>query len=131
MSYKGIDCATKLNSTSAKGLKDVGITHVGRYLGHSWKGLTLEEVNDISSVGLKIFSIFEMSPTHTSYFTKEQGIKDAQDAVAYAKELNQPEGSAIYFTVDYGGGNNDLPEVEEYFKAIKANLKGYKVGGYG
>ena len=38
-----IDCATKLNATSAAALVKQGVSHVGRYLGHSWKGLEKAE----------------------------------------------------------------------------------------
>jgi LysM repeat protein len=132
MAFKGIDCATKLNAESLRDLKANGVTHVGRYLPTSaWKGLTKDEVKAISDAGLYIFSIYEDNPTKTSYFTYNQGVIDAKKAMQFAEELDQPKNTAIYFTVDYGGGNNDLEEVGNYFKGIKDTLQGYEVGGYG
>jgi hypothetical protein len=48
-----VDCATKLNTTSATILAKAGITHVGRYLGHSWKGLELSEVKPLKRQGFR------------------------------------------------------------------------------
>jgi hypothetical protein len=126
-----IDCATKLNATSAAALVKQGVSHVGRYLGHSWKGLEKAEADAIKAAGLAIFSIFEKNPTNVSYFTYNQGKADALEGAAYASELGQPKGSAIYFTVDYDVQPNDFDEILAYFKGVHDNLKGYQVGAYG
>jgi hypothetical protein len=126
-----IDCATKLNATSAKALAKAGVTHVGRYLGHSWKGLELNEVDAIKGAGLKIFSIFEKAATKVSYFTATQGKSDALEADNLALALGQPQDTAIYFTVDYDAQAKDFPAILAYFKAVRANLITYKMGVYG
>jgi hypothetical protein len=126
-----IDCATKLNATSAKALASAGVTHVGRYLDDNWKALELDEVNAIKAAGLKIFSIFEKAATKVAYFTAAQGKADALEAIKFAKSLGQPDGTAIYFTVDYDAQQRDFSTILTYFMAVKANLKGYKVGAYG
>jgi len=131
MSQKGIDCASKLTATSAKALVKEGITHVGRYLSAAGKGLTKTEVTAITNAGLKIFSIYETNPIKLSYFTVEQGKVDAAAAEKLAKALGQPEGSVIYFTVDYDAQKNDFDEILAYFKAVVAGSKCYKVGAYG
>lgn len=128
---KALDCATSLTTESAKRLADEGYDIVCRYLGDSWKTYDRAEAEAISEAGMKVVSIYETNPTHDSYFTAEQGKQDAQNAAKYAKQVGQPEGTAIYFTVDYGGGNSNLGQVLNYFQAIKKNLNGYKVGGYG
>jgi LysM repeat protein len=126
-----IDCATKLTDATATALANEGIKYAGRYLGHSWKGLEAPEVAAIKNAGMQIFSIFEQAATKVSYFTAAQGQKDAAAAAALAKELGQPEGSAIYFAVDYDAQAADLAAIAAYFKAVKDNLPGYIVGAYG
>jgi hypothetical protein len=70
-----------------------GVTHVGRYLPTTdWKGLSLVEVEVIKEAGLNLISIYEKGSTKASYFTKDQGIEDANHAEQLAKSLNQPEG---------------------------------------
>jgi len=126
-----VDC-TGLNPNQVTDLANNGVKYVGRYLSHaSWKGLTLGEVANIKTAGLQIFSIYETNPTQPSYFSAAQGESDALDAVTLAKAVDQPEGTAIYFTVDYDAQAGDLESILTYFQAIKNNLVGYKVGAYG
>lgn len=129
-----IDTPSKVTATAAETLVKLGYTHVGRYLAEgpwAWKGLTADEANTIKSAGLQIISIFEKGPTSVSYFTADQAKKDAADAMKWAKNVGQPEGTAIYFTVDYDAQPGDFPAILNYFKVIKDNLKGYVIGAYG
>lgn len=129
---KAIDCASKLNVSSVKGLKEEGITHIARYLDNNWKGLTFDEAKAISDAGLEIISVFETNPTKASYFTHRQGKQDAQNASKYAKELGQAKGSAIYFTVDYDAQGKDLGAVLDYFSGVNEGVDPiFKVGAYG
>jgi LysM repeat protein len=127
-----IDCATKLTSVYADVLVKNGVTHVGRYLPTTdWKGLTLVEVEVIKEAGLQLISIYEKGSTKASYFTKDQGVEDANHAYQLAKSLNQPEGTAIYFTVDYDAQTKDFANILNYFQGVKDTLQSYKVGVYG
>jgi LysM repeat protein len=127
-----IDCATKLTSVYCNVLTKNGVTHVGRYLPTTdWKGLSLVEVEVIKEAGLHLISIYEKGSTKASYFTKEQGIEDANHAYQLAKSLNQPEGTAIYFTVDYDAQTKDFAGILNYFQGVKDTLQSYKVGVYG
>jgi hypothetical protein len=126
-----IDC-TGLNPTQISNLAKQGIKYVGRYLSRStWKGLSLGELANIKAAGMQIFSIYETNPTSASYFSAAKGAADAADAVNLAKSVGQPEGTAIYFTVDYDAQAGDLANILSYFKAIRANLGNYKIGAYG
>lgn len=126
-----VDC-TGLNPTQIADLVKNGVKTVGRYLSQSsWKGLTLGEVANIKAAGLQIFSIYESNPTKASYFSADKGKSDALDAVSLAQCVGQPEGTAIYFTVDYDAQACDLKAILSYFQAVKVNLSGYKVGAYG
>lgn len=129
---QGFDCATKLNSSSAVALRSAGFEYVARYLPTSaWKGLTADEANAIKQAGLKLVSVFEKGATKSSYFTKSQGVSDAQEAHRLAKSIGQPSGSAIYFTVDYDAQPADMPAIIEYLNGIKQLLTDYKIGLYG
>jgi hypothetical protein len=127
----GFDCATKLNITAATELKKAGFEYVARYLGNSWKTFDVNETNIIKNAGLKLISIFEKNSTQRSYFTKAQGMSDAQEAYKFAKSVGQPAGSAIYFTVDYDAQPGDMPAIIEYLNGVKQLLVDYKVGIYG
>jgi LysM repeat protein len=127
-----IDCATKLTSVYCDVLVKNGVTHVGRYLPTTdWKGLSLVEVEVIKEAGLNLISIYEKGSTKASYFTKDQGVEDATHAYQLAKSLNQPEGTAIYFTVDYDAQTKDFADILNYFQGVKDTLQSYKVGVYG
>lgn len=131
MTVNAVDC-TGLSPSSIANLVKNGVKTVGRYLSHStWKGLSLGEVANIKAAGLQIFSIYESNPTKASYFVTGKGKSDALDAMALAKAVGQPEGTAIYFTVDFDCQGADFPKILAYFKEIKANLVGFKVGAYG
>lgn len=128
----GVDCATKLNQSTAAGLKSKGILYVGRYLGNSWKSMDKTEADEIINAGLRIVSIWETDPTHAGYFSKNQGVTDAKDASSYAKSIAQPNGSAIYFGVDYDAQQPDMYEILNYFTGVREGIDpSYKVGVYG
>lgn len=131
MSVNAVDC-TGLSPAQIAILVKNGVKTVGRYLTYStWKGLNVGEVANLKAAGLQIFSIFESNPTNASYFSADKGKSDALDAIALAKTVGQPEGTAIYFTVDYDAQAATFPAILAYFQAVKANLSGYKVGAYG
>jgi hypothetical protein len=126
-----IDC-TGLNPTQISNLAKQGIKYVGRYLSRStWKGLSLGELANIKAAGMRVFSIYETNPTSAGYFSAAKGAADAADAVNLAKSVGQPEGTAIYFTVDYDAKGAEFPAILAYFNAVRANLGNYKIGAYG
>lgn len=128
----GIDCATKLNKSLALTLKAKGIQFIGRYLGNGWKSMNKKEADTIINTGLKLVSIWETNPTKASYFSRNKGISDGQEATKYAKSIGQTSKSAIYFTVDYDARPSDLAVILDYFAGVKEGIdKDYKVGAYG
>jgi hypothetical protein len=131
MTITAVDC-TGLNPSQITSLKNNGVNTVGRYLSNStWKGLNAGEVANIKAAGLQIFSIYESNPTSASYFSAAKGKSDALDAYNLAKTVGQPEGTAIYFTVDYDAKAGDFPAILAYFQGIKSVLTSYKIGAYG
>ncbi|WP_100487015.1 glycoside hydrolase domain-containing protein [Sporolactobacillus pectinivorans] len=130
---KAIDCASKLTEASIEHLKASGVQAIGRYLGPeiSWKTVNRAEVAHILSAGLKLFSIWEKNPVSSLYFTRDQGAKDAKEAVHFASGIGQPAGTPIYFTVDYDATNREMDLIINYFRSIKSVISTYKVGVYG
>jgi LysM repeat protein len=126
-----IDCASTITQQIAATLKQNNIAFVGRYLHTGWKGLTLPEAKTIQDAGLNIISVFETNPTYTGYFSHDQGVTDANTAYQFAQSLNQPEGTAIYFTVDFDAQVKDFAAILNYFQGLKDTLTSYKIGCYG
>lgn len=133
---EAIDCATRLNSTTAAALKKAGISAVGRYMGYKnlklWNSMTPDELKAVHTTGLGVFLIFETTPTKASYFSYSKGLSDARMAIDEAEYLGAPKGIAIYFTVDYDAQSGDMVLIIEYVRGLKEVLAGrYLVGMYG
>ena len=57
------------------------------------------------------------------------GTSDGAVAYAQAIAVGQPEGTAIYFAVDYDATSSDYAAIEAYLKAAQQQLgSGYKAG---
>lgn len=99
---------------------------------YNWKILTPMEVELLHNADIKIVFVYQDVGNNSSSFSEKIGIRNAERALALAKELKQPQGSAIYFAVDYEA-LNDMDKVVAYFQAIKNkfNGSGYKIGVYG
>src|SRR5690349_4223978 len=100
----GIDSSTPCTAASIKCLTGSAIKFVGRYFSRTTttdKKLTRPEALLISKAGLRIVSLYEDGPTKISYFTAARGGLDAKGAIDQATTVGQPNGSAIYFTVDF------------------------------
>jgi LysM repeat protein len=128
----GVDCVTAIHQEVAEGLKAAGIEYVARYLGDTWKSINKQEAVVLLENGLQIVSIWETNPTNARYFTMDKGFADGHDAASFAQSIGQPEGSAIYFAVDYDMQPSDVKDILNYFLAVRRGLgKKYKVGVYG
>lgn len=132
------DTATRLTAATARAMKNSGYTEVGRYLtntpgGTLDKKMTPEEIEVIRDAGLKIFPIFQTYGGEASYFTRSQGSDDAATAVAAAKNLGFPQGTTIYFAVDYDVLVADMDtHIIPYFCGIQDEAGWYyRIGVYG
>lgn len=132
----GCDTASTINSSTIKTLVNGGYTFVCRYIKGNF-ALTASEKKIITDAGLYIVSIWEKgNPTKVDYFTTSQGTSDAKDAIDAAKDLGQPEGTPIYFAVDYDASDSDVRgAITKYLQAVKAVFADqgypYKLGLYG
>jgi LysM repeat protein len=128
----GVDCVTAIHQEVAEGLKAAGIEYVARYLGDTWKSINKQEAVVLLENGIQIVSIWETNPTNARYFTMDKGFADGHDAASFAQSIGQPEGSAIYFAVDYDYEPSDVRAILNYFLAVRRGLGNkFKVGVYG
>ncbi|MGN1122807.1 MAG: glycoside hydrolase domain-containing protein, partial [Eubacterium sp.] len=132
------DCATKLTAAKAKTLYDNGYRYVGRYLtkvpGGLDKDITLEEAQIILNAGLNFFPIYQTVGTKKEYFAAEQGASDANAAIEAARKLGVPNGTIIYFAVDFDALDVDITNnVIPYFAKVHETMEKsiYKTGVYG
>lgn len=100
----------------------------GRYLGEKEgvsTGLTSEEVKYLHSNDIKILVIWNHFTDATGY---ENGKKEAEEAIAKAKELSIPEGVAIFADIEPG-----YPVDSEFIKGWSEVIAGsnYSSGIYG
>ncbi|MDO3412387.1 DUF1906 domain-containing protein [Saccharibacillus sp. CPCC 101409] len=139
---RGIDTTANCQAL-AQEIKDAGYHFVCRYYNRNrpQKNLVKAEAQALSAVGLSIVAVWENGfPTSAAYFNYETGKKDGADAAAYARgTIGQPDGSPIYFTVDYDASAADLAgPVHAYFTGLleslaaeKGGRTGYAAGVYG
>lgn len=135
MSVTGCDVSQTLSEEDVKILKNNGYEIVGRYISGEF-ATSVEELTNILNAGLNVFPIYETGSYQTSYFSAEQGISDAIAAVEACRSFGIPEGTTIYFTVDYDMEGYQITSlVLPYFEAIynkfnNAQLN-YNIGIYG
>ncbi|SDQ87296.1 DUF1906 domain-containing protein [Pseudovibrio sp. Tun.PSC04-5.I4] len=121
----------------ASAIAKKGYKAVGRYYSFSkWKRLQRTEAQQLISAGLSVITIYEDSNDKPSAFTEAAGKQQAREALRQAQTIiSQPEGSGIYFTVDYDASYYDyVHSIAPYLQAIMAVFKAagnpYKIGVY-
>ncbi|WP_289143088.1 DUF1906 domain-containing protein [uncultured Brevibacillus sp.] len=110
-----------------------GMKFVCRYLvptSMAWKRLTRQEAEAITAAGMKVVSVFQRGANDAAGGAVN-GTRDGKAAFQEAKLIGQPEGTAIYFAVDYDAQPKDYGALEAYLKAAAKELPGYFVGVYG
>ena len=139
---KACDCSTVLNKQQALDIKNAGYQVVGRYLTGTANGkrkfITFEEIKNIESAGLRVFPIYQDGGYKAEYFQNlSQGIVDAHTAITAAKRIGVPDGTTIYFAVDFDCYDYQMKSfIVQYFKKLnlvfdsETNNKKYKVGIY-
>ena len=132
------DCSQEVTAARAKTLVDNGYKIVGRYIvGGEWKKLKNHESKVIFDNGLRLFPIFQKSGNSSDYFNYMQGFEDGKDAVFAALKYGFPEGTTIYFAVDYDAMDGEVTSnILPYFRAVRSGLlvhnpRNYKIGVYG
>jgi hypothetical protein len=138
---RGIDMALDSRDV-AQELKGSGLHFVARYYRSPLSRLpplSVEEARTVSSNGLKLVAIWQYQSNRPEHFSYERGYADAVAAYQQARAVGQPNGTAIYFAVDYNAPDRDIAgAVQQYFRGVHAGLAAagggsqpYKVGVYG
>jgi hypothetical protein len=91
--------------------------------------------------GLSIVSLYQyrnnlpekfMKGLEDTGSAKAEVLADAKAALEQAKLVGQPEGSAIYFGIDFNVSRTTLPAVLDYFRAVNQTVGSrYAIGVYG
>lgn len=132
---KGVDNAAPVSQKAAAALYAAGIRFSGRYLvptygGTNWKALTEAEAEGILAAGLALLLIWEMDAERPKGGAKA-GAQDGARARQLAQDMGVPDGTAIYFAVDYCPADGEYDTIAEYLRAAAAACGGYTVGVYG
>lgn len=140
------DASMIIDENTAKTLSESGFKVIGRYLtgtvgGVQSKAMTTEEVEILKNEGIKIFPIFQDGGSNVNHFNESKARKDAINAINAAFNLGFPEGTTIYFAVDFDAydyqvTNTIIPymaTIREYFDGLKNSsyLPAYELGVYG
>jgi len=138
----GADTATRLTADQAAAIRASGVSLVGRYLtdeqvpGALDKALTPSELDVLASACLRLWPIFEEGGYEASWFSRDQGVRDAERAHDAARALGIPKQTTISFAVDYDDTADDVADrVLPYFRGVAAGLRArgdeYHPGVYG
>jgi len=141
LSAQGIDLPTDA-SNAVNEIRDSKLDFVARYYrspSSRWPTLTAREAQRLSSLGLKIVTVWESHSHDPAYFSYASGYADATSAYTQAKAIGQSPASAIYFAVDYNAPSRDISgPIDQYFRGVAAAFAAvsggrpeYKVGVYG
>ena len=126
----------------ASRLAEAGVKTVIRYYNHRnsvslpSKCLTRAELGELHGAGLAVAVVFQQrggADGNIEDLDAESGERDAARALALAADMQQPEGSAIYFAVDWDYfRRSELDRITPYFEAVRDALgERYLVGVYG
>src|SRR4051812_14971294 len=105
-------------------LRSRGVTAIGRYYSsRAWRRLTRSEAAAISRAGISIFTVFENDGDPD--LTRDNGINHAQIAVSQARDVGQPNGSAIYFALEHlpsGYKRRHVDAIKDYIAGARDGL---------
>jgi peptidoglycan hydrolase-like protein with peptidoglycan-binding domain len=129
------DTSTRLDSAKISSIKNAGYSMVGRYLTNAKTGtldkkMTTTEIDLIIDSDLSIIPIYQTYGGDVDYYTQTQGVEDAKSAEEAARKFGIPEGSTIYFAVDYDAYDFQVTEaIIPYFQKISETMDSLN-GGY-
>ncbi|MBD5823352.1 glycoside hydrolase domain-containing protein [Lactococcus petauri] len=144
--FWAVDTSIQLTDQNIADLVAFDVNYVGRYLtgtvgvgeNERDKFLSREEADALLAAGLNIIPIYQDNYPINTYYTYSQGQSDAMRAYFAAARLGIPNGSVIYFAVDFDALDTDIDAyVRPYLWGIQdiwknANLEfQYKIGVYG
>lgn len=139
--YKVIDTATNVGEFAGD-IRRAGVETVIRYFNNSNssnlpnKRLEPTEAQQLYDAGLSVMTVFQQrggADGNIGDLTAAKGDRDANRALDLADAIKQPDGSAIYFAVDYDYyRQSELVQIEPYFATVRSVLGNrFRVGVYG
>ena len=133
--HTGVDRGKIPSDETIRALSLGGEEFVCRYYSNpfnEWKILTKHEKEEYKKRNIKIVSVYQSDGTKVQDYLNNKGQEHAQYAVDFAKALGQPQGTAIYFAVDYDA-LKDIAVIDRYFELLTpiVHNAGYEVGVYG
>lgn len=136
-----VDCVTTITPARAQTLYNAGYRVVGRYLTNVPntsldKKIKPGEIADIFAGKLRIFPIYQTWGGEVSYFSEQQGARDASLSVQAAAGYGFDRDTIIYHAVDFDALNSDITSnVIPHFRAIQRTMdqlhNPYRIGVYG
>jgi hypothetical protein len=104
------------------------------------KCLTLMEAQSICAQGMNIAVVFQQRQNSADDFSESKGYEAGLRAYRYASnDIGQPDGSGIYFSVDFDASPADITGsiipffqgIQRAFEEISGSQPAYRVGVYG
>lgn len=97
------------------------------------KRLSPREAALLARAGLDLVTVYQDRARETADFGRARGLEDGRAAFAFAGQVGQPPGSAVYFAVDTDFSKSQIASVVlPYFEAVREALAPvYRVGIYG
>jgi hypothetical protein len=108
-----------------------GVKFACRYLSHDTaKNLTGAQARTLAVAGIDCLVVWETT-ANRALSGREGGAQDARDARAQAAACGIPDGSPIYFAVDFDEHVGHVEAVHAYFRGVHSVLGRRPVGVYG
>lgn len=128
---KGFDTIARLDLDKAAALRSLGYEYAIRYCvpGYS-KSITAQEAEALHSAGLRIGLCWETTAARAKAGAAA-GLADGRSAKEYAAAIGAPEGTVIFFAVDYNAPAADYDKIAAYMIAAATSCRPYKLGIYG
>lgn len=128
----GIDTCAAVSASAARKLYALGYRFVGRYLAppSEAKAITQAEAARIRKAWLGVLLIWETTANRANQGSAA-GTADGAAACIQARGLGVPDGTMIYFAVDYDAREPDFDNIERYLRAARDFCRGYETGVYG
>lgn len=133
LSMNAVDTVVSINKEEhVKILAENGIEVFARYINPEGRiPLTLEDAKLFSKYGIRTMLIYQINKADP-YKGYETGIEFGTKALEYAKALNAPKGTPIFFCCDCASDFSRFGNVAEFIRGVKDAFNGeYSVGLYG
>ncbi len=130
------DVTGRLNALKRAGIQNI-IRYDDRYVSGDWKQVHPAEAKAIAQHGMGLGIVYEAAGATPSTFSQSSGYLDASYSLAMASKRGQPDGSAVYFAVDFDPTDYQINNlIRPYFHGVyqafgeNQTLPHMRVGAY-